>query len=99
MVNQKINLLSVVKQKNKKYATEIIHETHESWRRLIFGQIPNRTDKYNIDITNLTIDRSPGRISINDSLYQSIPPNSKLQNATVDPSINKWFFISGTSNL
>ncbi|CAG8499875.1 1801_t:CDS:2, partial [Acaulospora colombiana] len=34
--------------KNKKYATEIIHETHESWRRLIAGQVPNKTDKYNV---------------------------------------------------
>ncbi|CAJ0639803.1 10924_t:CDS:2 [Entrophospora sp. SA101] len=34
--------------KNKKYATEIIHETHEAWRKLISGQTPNRTDKYNI---------------------------------------------------
>jgi hypothetical protein len=24
--------------KNKKYATEIIHETHEAWKRLISGQ-------------------------------------------------------------
>ena len=27
--------------KNKKYAMEIIHETHEAWRRLISGESPN----------------------------------------------------------
>lgn len=32
--------------KNKKYATEIIHECHEAWRRLIFGQSPARTPSY-----------------------------------------------------
>jgi len=26
--------------KNKKYAMEIIHETHEAWRRLIRGETP-----------------------------------------------------------
>jgi len=26
--------------KNKKYAMEIIHETHEAWRRLISGETP-----------------------------------------------------------
>jgi len=26
--------------KNKKYAMEIIHETHEAWRRLINGDTP-----------------------------------------------------------
>ena len=26
--------------KNKRYATEIIHECHEAWRRLISGESP-----------------------------------------------------------
>ncbi|CAI2184857.1 6569_t:CDS:2 [Funneliformis geosporum] len=85
--------------KNKKYATEIIHETHEAWRRLITGQIPNKTDKYELNINNLTIEGSPGLITVDDPLYQSIPSESRKQAAPIDPSIDKWFFISGTSNL
>ncbi|CAB4423165.1 unnamed protein product [Rhizophagus irregularis] len=52
--------------KNKKYATEIIHETHEAWRRLLSGQIPNKTDKYDNNITNLTVEGSPGQTTVND---------------------------------
>nr|CAG8435061.1 7322_t:CDS:2 [Entrophospora candida] len=68
--------------KNKKYATEIIHETHEAWRKLIsavFG--------------------TPGHVSVDDPLFQSIPRESHTEPAPVDASIHKWFFISGTSNL
>lgn len=36
--------------KNKKYATEIIHECHEAWRRLITGETPNKTPKYDISM-------------------------------------------------
>jgi inorganic pyrophosphatase len=28
--------------KNKKYATEIVHECHEAWRRLITGEVSNK---------------------------------------------------------
>ncbi|GBB93576.1 hypothetical protein RclHR1_00220010 [Rhizophagus clarus] len=85
--------------KNKKYATEIIHETHEAWRRLACGQIPNKTDKYDISITNLTVEGSPGQITVNDPIFKSIPHDSRQPPAPIDPSIDKWFFISGTSNL
>ncbi|RIA95027.1 inorganic diphosphatase [Glomus cerebriforme] len=85
--------------KNKKYATEIIHETHESWRRLLIGQIPNKSDKYEVNIHNLSVEGSPGQITVNDPLYKNIPHDSRQPPAPIDPSIDKWFFISGTSNL
>ncbi|CAG8529318.1 2395_t:CDS:10 [Acaulospora morrowiae] len=85
--------------KNKKYATEIIHETHEAWRRLVTGQIPCKTDKYNIAVNNLAVEGSPGKITPDSSIYQSIRPGENQQSAPIDPSIDKWFFISGTSNL
>ena len=34
--------------KNKKYATEIIHECHEAWRRLISGESPAKTASYDL---------------------------------------------------
>lgn len=36
--------------KNKKYATEIIHECHEAWRRLISGQSPAKTASYDLSM-------------------------------------------------
>jgi hypothetical protein len=36
--------------KNKKYATEIIHECHEAWRRLINGDTPNKTASYELSM-------------------------------------------------
>ena len=36
--------------KNKKYATEIVHECHEAWRRLISGQSPAKTASYDLSM-------------------------------------------------
>jgi hypothetical protein len=36
--------------KNKKYAAEIIHECHESWRRLITGESPAKTATYDLSM-------------------------------------------------
>ena len=42
--------------KNKKYATEIIHECHEAWRRLITGETPEPPGviTYVYHVSNLT---------------------------------------------
>lgn len=36
--------------KNKRYATEIVHECHEAWRRLISGEAPAETDSYKLSM-------------------------------------------------
>ena len=36
--------------KNKKYATEIIHECHEAWRRLASGESPAKTASYDLSM-------------------------------------------------
>lgn len=36
--------------KNKKYATEIIHECHEAWRRLISNEAAARTASYDLSM-------------------------------------------------
>jgi hypothetical protein len=41
--------------KNKKYATAIIHECHEAWRRLISGESPAKTPNYEISMYGLLI--------------------------------------------
>ena len=36
--------------KNRKYATEIIHECHEAWRRLLAGDSPAKTVSYELSM-------------------------------------------------
>jgi len=75
--------------KNKKYATEIIHECHEAWRRLMFDKIPSE-----ISIHNLTVHGSRGIISNEDSNYANLPLDSRKPPAPIEPSVSKWFYIS-----
>lgn len=41
--------------KNKKYATEIIHECHEAWKRLVIGESPAKTPSYDLSMYALAI--------------------------------------------
>jgi inorganic pyrophosphatase len=41
--------------KNKKYATAIIHECHEAWRRLVSGESPSKTPNYELSMYALLI--------------------------------------------
>ncbi|KZO96433.1 pyrophosphatase-domain-containing protein [Calocera viscosa TUFC12733] len=72
--------------KNKKYATEIIHECHEAWRRLITGETPAKTPSYEISITNTTIENSPGFVRKSDPVYTGLPTDSRKPPAPIDPS-------------
>jgi len=83
--------------KNKKYATEIIHECHEAWRRLIASEAVAKTASYDLSIFNTTLPTSPGFVRPGDPTYQSIPPDSRLPPAPIDPSISKWFYISSAT--
>jgi inorganic pyrophosphatase len=81
--------------KNKKYATEIIHECHEAWRKLaVTGDSPSQTSSYDISIRNVTLQGSPGYIQPGDPLRASIPQDSRKPPASIDPAISKWFYIS-----
>ncbi|CAE6340856.1 inorganic pyrophosphatase [Rhizoctonia solani] len=83
--------------KNKKYATEIIHECNEAWRRLITGEAPAETPAYKISIANVTTPNSPGYVDRSNPVYTSIPPDSRKPPAPIDPSISKWFHISSAT--
>ncbi|KAH7364562.1 inorganic pyrophosphatase [Rhexocercosporidium sp. MPI-PUGE-AT-0058] len=77
--------------KNKKYATDIVRECAEAWEKLITGKtIPGE-----ISTTNLTVKQSPSRVT-QDQL-PPLPQNENLPAAPIDPSIDKWFFISGAA--
>ncbi|KAG0261751.1 Inorganic pyrophosphatase [Mortierella polycephala] len=85
--------------KNKKYALEIVKETHEAWERLIKGEIPAKTEAYDIQVSNVTIEKSPYLVTADDEVVKAIPTAAPKPAAPIDPSVDKWFFISGTSNL
>ena len=80
--------------KNRSYATEIIHECHEAWRRLITGQA-NAGD---IKLENSTVQGSKSLVAPNDAVITSIPSASPQPPAPIDPSIDKWFLISSSAN-
>ncbi|KAJ5026373.1 inorganic pyrophosphatase [Bipolaris maydis] len=74
--------------KNKKYAMDIVHECAEAWEKLITGQTP----KDEISLTNTTVSKSPDRA---DAGSLNIPAGENKAPAPIDPSIDKWFYISG----
>jgi len=80
--------------KNKKYATAIVHECHEAWKRLVNGDTPAKTASYDLSITNLTVKDSLGHVERNNPAHANLPPDSRKPPAPIDPSISKWFYIS-----
>ncbi|KAF8544305.1 putative inorganic pyrophosphatase [Trichophaea hybrida] len=77
--------------KNKKYAIDVIRECAESWEKLITG----KTDPNTISTTNLTVSQSPARVD--PSQLPTIPAGENIHPAPIDPSVDKWFFISGAA--
>ena len=80
--------------KNRAYAMEVVHECHEAWRRLVTGQ----TNAGEIKLQNSTVHGSPGLVSPSDAAVTSLPQANPQPPAPIDPSIDKWFFISSSSN-
>lgn len=71
---------------------EVIHECAEAWEKLITGQ----TTPGDVSLTNVEVKNSPARVA--PSQLPHIPANQELTPASIDPSIDKWFFISGAAN-
>ncbi|KAH8152565.1 uncharacterized protein LAJ45_03406 [Morchella importuna] len=78
--------------KNKKYATDVIRECAEAWEKLITG----KSDPNQISLTNLTVSQS-GAHRVDHSSLPPTPHGENLAPAPIDPSIDKWFFISGAA--
>ncbi|KAG2224601.1 hypothetical protein INT45_003741 [Circinella minor] len=79
--------------KNKKYATDVILETHEAWKGLINGT----SDKRDIKATNVSVEESPFKVTADDEVATSVPASDPQPPAPIDSSIDKWFFISAHS--
>jgi inorganic pyrophosphatase len=82
--------------KNKKYAMEVVHETHDAWKRLMYGEIPASTADYSISTANASVEGTAGYLQVN-ALDDQVPKNAALPAQSRDPSIDKWFFISGAN--
>jgi inorganic pyrophosphatase len=83
--------------KNKKYATEVIMETHEAWARLINKTIPAKCDEYDITVANSSVAASPYMVATDSEEYKAIPKASPKDAHPIDPSVDKWFYLSGAS--
>lgn len=73
--------------KNKAYANEVIRECAEAWERLEAGKV----DAKSTSLANTTL-HNQSTVSASD-----VPPASPKPDAPIDPSIDKWFYISGAS--
>lgn len=87
---------------------DVIRECAEAWERLAVGKtqpgdisllVFNQAIMYpsnRICRTNLTVKQSPNRVTPDQLPH--IPSHENLYPAPIDPSIDKWFFISGAAN-
>ncbi|KAG0025658.1 Inorganic pyrophosphatase [Podila clonocystis] len=81
------------KAKNKAYATEIVHETHEAWKRLISGAVPPKAELYDIKVANAHVHNSPYKVG--DDVVKSLPHAAAQPAAPIDKEVGKWFYIAG----
>lgn len=60
--------------KNRAFAHKVIQENHEAWTRLITGQIPAKSDKYDVSVSNVSVEGSAKRIeAFNPELLEVVP--------------------------
>ncbi|KAI0224974.1 Inorganic pyrophosphatase [Massospora cicadina] len=83
--------------KNKKYATDIVQETHQHWLNLISGQTPAKTAAYDLSVVNTTVEFSKFKVAHDDPQVKAIPAAKIEPPHPIDPSVDKWFFISGSA--
>ncbi|KAI9669359.1 MAG: inorganic pyrophosphatase [Alyxoria varia] len=79
--------------KNRKYAHDIIRECAEAWERLILG----KTSPGKISLANGTVEKSGQQVDPG-TLSKEVSKGEDKLPAPIDPSIDKWFFISGAAS-
>lgn len=77
--------------KNRNYAMEVIKECAESWAKLVGKKALNP----GISLDNVTAD-----VDVADpAALAAIPAGEDKLPAPIDPTVDKWFFISGSATL
>jgi len=67
---------------------DIVRECAEAWEKLVAG----KTAKGDIALANATVAHSADKV---DTSTLNIPAGENKSPAPIDPSIDKWFYISG----
>ncbi|KAJ3362265.1 Inorganic pyrophosphatase [Allomyces javanicus] len=80
--------------KSAAYATQVVTDCHEAWKHLIAGEVENDISK-----ATLMVEDSPSLIAEDHAAYQAIPEATNSAPGPIDPSVDKWFFISSSPNL
>ncbi|KAI5297802.1 Inorganic pyrophosphatase [Ascosphaera atra] len=75
--------------KNRKYAQEVIAECSDAWDKLVAGKAQNP----GISLANTTADENRA----DPSALAAIPAGDNQAPAPIDPTVDKWFFISGAA--
>ncbi|KAK9766522.1 Inorganic pyrophosphatase [Basidiobolus ranarum] len=83
--------------KNKEYALDVIKDTHQAWKNLVNGTIPAITGTLDISLANTTLNNDSTLTSEDDS-YKAIPKHSPLPAEPIDSSVDKWFFITRSTD-
>ena len=89
--------------KNRTYAEAIIQETHEAWTKLASGEIPSKGEDQNISVVRSIFEGEGAgagfKVSTDSEEYKSLPKHDPKPANVIDPTIDKWFFLSGQANL
>ncbi|KAI5279865.1 inorganic pyrophosphatase, partial [Ascosphaera acerosa] len=83
--------------KNRAYATEVIRECADAWDKLVAKKSANPgISLKSVAATAAVVDSDPEELA-DPAQVAAIPPNEELTPAPIDPTIDKWFFISGAA--
>ncbi|KAI8881978.1 pyrophosphatase-domain-containing protein [Backusella circina FSU 941] len=77
--------------KNRKYAEEVVEETHLAWKRLLNGKIPCKADTHDISVANVTNADSPYKRSHKGKTEKNA--NRINLKDSIDGRDDKWYFI------
>ncbi|KAI5297082.1 hypothetical protein KEM56_005098, partial [Ascosphaera pollenicola] len=77
--------------KNRAYALEVVKECAEAWSRLVGKKAANP----GIALENVSTEADVA----DPAAIAAIPAGEELTPAPIDPSVDKWFFISGAASL
>ncbi|KAG0171187.1 Inorganic pyrophosphatase [Apophysomyces sp. BC1034] len=80
--------------KDKAFATSVILETHEAWKRLIQGKVPCKADTHDIAVTNISVQGSPYKVGcVLNKKQLGECEDIDGSNNNVEGKDDAWYFI------
>lgn len=77
--------------KDRAFALKVIQATNKSWKELITGAIPAKTDDYDVSIANRCVAGSPAGVNASTPMP---PKDAALADAPIDSSVDHWAYVS-----